>query len=145
MQNDILEQVQFRPAAPADEAFIFSTWLKSYKHSSRFAQPITPKIFFARHHKIVERILAMPQTQVIVCASKEDQNTILGYLAFTAGPRPIVHFCYVKVPFRKMGIAKGLFDDANIALENAVYTHRMEDLDWVERKYPGLEYDPYLI
>lgn len=146
MQNDIIDQVEFRPSVKADESFIFSTWLRSYKHSSRFAQHIPSRTYFARHHKIIERIMGFPQTETVVCSPKDKADTILGYLVFThVHPRPVIHFVYVKVPFRKFGVAKGLLEEANIHLDGAVYTHRTDNLEWVEQRFPGLQYDPYLI
>lgn len=146
MNSEILQQIDIREAEESDHAFIFSTWLRCYKHESAFAKPIAPKVFFARHHKVVERILAYKETRILVCSPKDDDHTILGYLVYTdAKPKPVVQFCYVKMPFRKLGVAKALWNEALIVPEYSLYTHRMDDMKWAEQRWPLMEYDPYLI
>jgi hypothetical protein len=153
-RTDIL----IRPVSDDDVSFIYQSWLKQYRERSRFASPIHPKIYYDRHHKVVERIIAMPATQVLICTPKESPETILGYLVFTRnGLAPIIHFVYVKSTFRRLGIASALFKKAKIDPDQCVYTHRVDkrsvlddgtsvsDFDWIQKRFPNLLYDPYLI
>jgi ribosomal protein S18 acetylase RimI-like enzyme len=149
--------IAIRPANSEDVSFIYNSWLKQYRERSRFASPIHPKIFYDRHHKVLERILAVTSTQVLVCSPKENPETILGYLVFTNANVPILHFVYVKAAFRRLGIASALFKDAQLDPNKCVYTHRVDkrsvrddgtsvsDFDWIQQRFPSLLYDPYLI
>lgn len=126
--------------------FVYNSWLRSYRHGSSFAKPIESRLFYDRHHQIISRILDRPSTKVFVASPKEDPETFIGYLVVEEGYGPaIVHFCYVKRPFRRLGVAKALCGAAGLNLNQCVYTHRTYDLESLESRYPGLSYDPYLI
>ena len=134
------------PALPVHKNFIFQTWLKAYRYDSPFGKGIPNKVFFDRHHKILERILARPTAKVLAAVEPTEHSTLFGYLAFEASiDRPVIHFAYVKEAFRKLGVAKALFTHASIEPNGAAFTHRTYEFEWFEPKYPGLVYDPYLI
>lgn len=130
----------------SDEAFIFSTWLRNYKHSSYFAKRVKPSVFFAGHHKIVSHLLAKPTTTTFIAHPKDDPNTMLGYLVCdTSLERPIVHFTFVKEAFRKMGILRTLMSAAKITAENMSFTHWTIPVDDLIRKFPDIIYNPYAL
>jgi hypothetical protein len=149
--------------SPNDESFIFASWLNAYRSHSQFARNITDTTFFDRHHKVIERILK--DAKALVCVDSTHPDTILGYLVYQwFGERPLIHFIYVKMAFRKMGLANQMLSKAGIDLnEGGIYTHRTDkrylrkhqdalspshtvsEFDWIDLKYPKLVYDPYLI
>lgn len=127
-----------RAGRQEDMAFIFATWLQCYKHSSSFARHIPKKVYFEQHHAIVERLLA--RCEVLVCTLADSDSTIVGYVVRGPG---ILHFVYVKKDFRRMGVASGLLVDVD---PNAmVFTHWTEGFDLILRKWPHMQYNPYLL
>jgi GNAT superfamily N-acetyltransferase len=142
--TDAAPKLYIREANQADQPFIFQSWLKTYKHNSPFAKRITDKVYFARHHAVATRILQ--RATVFVACPEDSPETILGYLIVDYFEnRPILHFMYVKDAFRGMGIASRLMEAAGLDPNECLYTHRTYSIDWIEKKFPGLVYDPYLI
>lgn len=97
-----------RPMRPTDEAFILDAWRRSYegsaavKHADRehYRQEMT---------RTIRRILDKATVRLRVDA--EDENTIVGFAAFTGHE---LHYVYVKKEFRKMGVARALLQDIPI-------------------------------
>lgn len=137
------EAVVVRKFIETDEAFVYSTWLRNYKHSSYFAKRIRPHTFFKGHWNVVNHLLAKPTVIVFIAHPKEDEETILGYLACELADKPIVHFIFVKDAFRNMGIATALFEHAKIDPNNMFFTHWTIPVDDFMNKYGDMIYDPY--
>lgn len=126
-----------------DKAYIYSTWLRNYKHSSYFAKRIPHSIFFDGHQKIVDHLLSKPETSALIATPKDDDETILGYLVYEKREKPIVHFMFVKNAFRAMGVARALFKHADIDPNNMRFTHWTFPVDELIQKWDGMVYDPY--
>lgn len=137
------EHVRIRPMAKADESFIYHSWLKSYRDSPT-VRSIPNTIYFARHHDVIERIFKDPSTVVNIACNPEDENQIYGYIVGgTVGP--VVHWVYVKHPFRGAGI--GALLEKSVVGDNgatAVYTHRVKQMDRL-LKDKTYTYNPYLL
>jgi|SRR5271165_1933475 len=138
------EKTAIRAGDERDHAFIYATWLRSYRHDSNFARKINNDIYYEFHHKVIERILERASIQVL--CSADDPYTIFGYLVWEVLPvhptAPIVHYLYIKMPFRKMGLGKELFTVvANYG--TLIFTHYTSVVDKV--KNDTWLYNPYLI
>lgn len=154
---NLSEEIVFRTATADDKDFVFSTWLKSYKYSSYFAQRIKKYYFFKYHQKVLDAIWERETSHCLIACLKEDESVILGYIVVERFEKPILHFIYVKSNFRNFGIAKSLIDESEIDLSLAFFTHwcfvkvlnddgsYYFDNDWFFRKFPNLTYNPYLI
>lgn len=137
------QQIEIRDVTKEDINFILATWLRSYRHASQFAKKISNAIYYKWHHKVIERIIDRGG-EILVAHPLGEPDVILGYLCteLQTDNKRVVHYCYVKKTFRKMGVAKSLLE-ANI-LEGAFFTHYTTDCDWITKKYK-ITYDPYLI
>lgn len=127
-----------RKGEPQDVNFIFATWLKSYKHSSAFASRIPDKLFFKGHHAVLERLL--PRCEVLITTLAGEPNTIIGYAVLEPS---VIHFVYVKKPFRQMGVASGLL--AHIDPNACIYTHETQMWRHLLLKWPNAQYNPYAL
>lgn len=145
MKIDSLEVRIYNP--DEDKAFVYASWLNSYKYSSYFAKRIHPHIFFKGHQKVIDHLLAKPLIQVLVAHPKDDENTMLGYLCYERDQdlKAVVHFVYVKDTFKKMGVARALFDCAEIATNAMKFTHWTLDVNDLMEKYPKMVFDPYAL
>src|SRR3972149_1030541 len=86
-----------------DLPFIISTWLKSYRQAGYGVKLIRQDVFFRHFHDLIESILN--SAEIYIAAVKDSPSTIVGYLV--AGEE-VLHYAYVKSPFRRMGIATEL-------------------------------------
>lgn len=137
------QRVEIRSANKDDIPFVYSTWLRSYKHSSPVTRCIRSDAFYAGHQKILDSILSSEGVTVVIACDREDLNLIFGFLAYEP---EIVHFVYIKKPFRKMGIAKKLLESQKIELNKCKTTHVTDEMleMWTAGK-TNIEYDPYLL
>jgi len=136
MLND---EIEVRLAKPEDLNFIFSCWLRNYRHSSQFARKISNTVYYKYHHKVIERIIGRG-AQVRIAHQVGEPDIILGFACMESFENtPVLHFIYVKKAFRGLGIAKKLVWE----LENLQFTHLTENLDL--EKHPLFVYNPYLI
>jgi ribosomal protein S18 acetylase RimI-like enzyme len=93
-----------------------------------------------KHHAIVEGLLSR-STAIIAC-NPEDPDHIVGYIVFEDG---VIHWLYVKKPFRQRGIGRELLAIAykDFADEQVHYSHSSRIARAVAQKI-GAIYDPYL-
>jgi GNAT superfamily N-acetyltransferase len=140
--------IRVRPMAKADESFIYHSWLKSYRDSPT-VRSIPNTIYFARHHDIIERLFNDPATVVNIACNPEDENQIYGYIVggkWTGvdASGPVIHWIYVKHPFRGAGIG-GTLEKLLVAdAANVVFTHRVKQMDRL-LKDKAYTYNPYLL
>ena len=137
------DNCRLRPLVEEDHAFLFNSFLKSYRFSP-FAEKITNTIYFEDHHKLIERIIQ--NSKVLVACNPSDPSQLYGYIL--AGEEDgilVIHFVYVKHTFRNMGIGKTLLDAVGHSSDNAaVYTHHTRMADRLSSKQ-NFVYHPYLL
>lgn len=114
-----------RKMVEEDKAFILSTWLRGYRHSSTFAQRVTNEVYYRWHHLLLERLLARETAVALVACLDDSPEVILGYLAMEKQDASVLHWVYVKADFRRMGIARKLIDAAGLPrdLAGVEFTH----------------------
>lgn len=99
--------ISYRPATSADRAFIVSGWSASQR-LTRDIPLITNRDWAAVWRPVVTGQLDRPGVETLVAAGE----VLQGFIAFE---RPsYVLYCYVAQPFRRRGIARGLFAAAGI-------------------------------
>jgi|GEM_PF-1588207 len=135
--------IVLRLANQEDVAFIFNSWLKSYK-TSNFAKGIEPTVFYSEHHKLLERLLKNYDT--IIACSPDDSTQIYGFIngGYTDNFFTL-NYVYVKHTFRRMGIAKSLFNGF-VHEPGAVglFTHLNHISSKLSQKY-NMMYHPYIM
>jgi GNAT superfamily N-acetyltransferase len=134
--------VKIRPALEADVAFIFSTWLRSYRDSI-FAANISTTVFYAEHHKVVEKLLK--SCEVYVACAADDISELYGYIcAQKIDGILVVHYAYVKHSFRRLGIGAQLLGMIDYDPTKAsIYTHLTKTARTLATKY-GFIHSPYI-
>jgi GNAT superfamily N-acetyltransferase len=132
--------VDVRLAKAEDLNFVFSCWLRNYKHASLFAKNIKNDVFYKWHQKAIERIIERG-AQIRIVHPAGDPETILGFACLELwDQKPLIHFVYIKKAFRGMGLAKQLLPEAALP---GTYSHMTKILDLT--RHPELVYNPYLI
>ena len=109
-----------------DEAFIYNSWLKSFR-GAHFSGVLPSDLYYEAYRTLIDRILFDDRTSIAVCHNIENENQIFGYaVAADLGEhQPVLHYIYVKDPFRRAGIMKELVRHLQIErLERFFYTFR---------------------
>jgi ribosomal protein S18 acetylase RimI-like enzyme len=136
--------VEIRDYKSEDRDFVFSSWLRNYKHSSYFAKRIRNSVFFFWHQKIADAIVSRPSARILVACAPGESDVILGYLVMEERPtEQVIHYVFVKPEFRKMGIGRKLWLKAEVKPTGAYFTHWTFVVNDLREKMPELTYDPY--
>jgi GNAT superfamily N-acetyltransferase len=94
-----------RASVETDVPLVCSSWLKSHWQAVRHS--IANTVFMSGHHRRIED--ALKRGVVLVAHPEDDEGQILGWCAGEkAGDVGVVHYVYVKRPFRRMGIGREL-------------------------------------
>lgn len=138
----------YRLADSSDHPFVYSSFLKSYRDSP-MVRGVPNTIYFSKQHDLIERFLTRASALPIVACSAKDPTQIYGYIL---GERTanglVVHWVYVKQPFRSMGIAAGLFDKLTAQaddIEAIYYTHRVKTVEGLLKNRSHVTFNPYLL
>lgn len=134
-----------RERKPDDEAFIYGTWLRSFKATGIAARRIPERIYYSMHHRVIERILARPSCWGCVVFPDGDPGTILGYIIgeSTSSNGTVLHYAYVKSAWRGMGVFRELLK--GIDPNGCQFTHWTQICDALTQKWPGATYNPYML
>lgn len=152
-----MDNVEVRDSCPDDTAYVFATWLRSYKDLNAHNKWIRNSDFFPLFHARVEKILKRKSTFVWIAHPKDEAEVILGYMAleYEGGIAPVIHYVFVDPKARRMGIAKKLMDHAGVDLtKRATFTHwtftenpaTRERFDLIKQllyKHRELSFNPY--
>lgn len=98
----------FRQATTYDHNMVYSSWLQSNRNAALYAL-VPNTVYFHEFHKIIESILE--KGAVFVACDKEDPDQIFGYVVTEYSDIDdtlVVHWIYVKHPFRNNGVAQSL-------------------------------------
>lgn len=128
-----------------DVNVIVNTWLKSYRNSAPMTS-VPNDLYYPSQHHIIANILKNPDTVVMILCSPEDEQLILGYSVFSRS-MPLIHFMYVKFPYRNVGCAglmfkniQGLHGDDKVLF----CTHVAKKWN-AKAKKSKIVYDPFLL
>lgn len=141
----------FRPYVENDIPFIHETWRKNYYKGANYSKHLSPQEFDAAHRPIRNNILLKRDATIIVAASKEDPDVIIGWIAVQ---KPLqskgmfLHYLYVKEEFRRLGIGSELVKRA-IPDEPVMFTHMTRKISFIRNmspeKFMNFHFFPHLI
>lgn len=134
-----------RQATQGDVNFIFNSWLKSAHGNLPKLTEIPHNIFYSEHHKLLEKILR--RCTVLIACDKNDQTVIYGYIvAEIIYGFPVIHYVYVKQPFRRLGIAKMLLNCLETNNDSVIFTsHISKSFNAHLSNKRHFIYNPYLL
>lgn len=126
-----------------DTNFILNSWLKSYRDSPQVNR-MENSAYYHEQAKIIKELLKT--VNVLVACDKSDSNQIFGYLVSQRVDNTFcLHYVYVKLPFRNMGIAKMMIAarDHELGKEVGLYTHHTDPANKLAYKY-RMMFNPYV-
>lgn len=114
-----------RPAAPAELPAVYESWAGTHK-TSRTAGCI-PNHLYAEVTFAAITGLLQRGAKVSVLTAQDAPSVVLGWVCWEPdrrGPRPIVHYIFVRDGFRERGYASLLLKSIGIGSgERFIYTH----------------------
>lgn len=99
---------EIRPREPGDDPFIFSAWLRGLGGCDPSAQVCNSQTWIRDWHRAIEWLLADDQAIVLLAHLRGEPGQLLGFAAGRGRLTPQLHWCYVKQPYRGLGIARAL-------------------------------------
>jgi len=145
-----MNSLKFRQAAESDMAFIYDSWLRSFKHAHA-AGPIPMEIYWDVYKKALDIIMARPGVLIIVAyhpgLSPESKADIHGWSCIEKldGETPVVHYIHVKKERRGSGIARMMLAEAGIDVESELYyTFKSRAGGQLAKAFPNVRFDPLI-
>ncbi len=129
-------EIVIREAHINDMPFIYNSWLISYGSSSGLH--ISKDLYFREQQRLIEKLVGNPQVECLVACLPEYENQILGWVC---RDRSIIHYMYVKHPYRKLGIGRTML---NVLGSVKFLTHHTRISTVICPKWK-ITYNPYLL
>jgi len=139
---DDLKEIAIRDAGPDDEAFFFNALLQHYKHSSPHSKLIPDRYYYTEHKKLIDRQFQKPGAVLKVASLAEDPTIVFGFI-WANKEELTIHYCYVKKAFRRLGIAKLLFNTLFKKDDEIFYTHLTYDGGFITHSKGNFNFNPY--
>lgn len=105
MSNELNSLYEIRDYKPEDKSFIMATFLRGLYYGDSWFSLMPKDLFMDNYKRIVEALINKHQVKVACLC--EDKDVILGY-TIVSKDLSTIHWVFVKLLFRKQGIAKSL-------------------------------------
>lgn len=126
-----------------DKPFIMATMLQGLYYGDgegwKMFSQIDKQIFMYNYKRILEALIAHPNTAVKVACLKEDPSVILGY-SILSNDFSTIHWVHIKKAWRRNGIARALLPQ-----RPAFCTHLSNQGKILLPKFEHCVYDPFKI
>lgn len=138
-----------RDVRPEEIAWIYASWLNSYRYGSTLGKSCRNSIFFAHYPLVMDDILA--KSTVKVAADLDNPKVAFAYIV---SDEKTLHYVFVKEPFRRFGIATDLYQFvsnqagylSSTTESIAFYTHRTKDFQaFAKARLKDESYNPFLL
>lgn len=136
-----------RLATAEDLPFIFGNWLSAYR-TSYAAGPVPAAIYADVYTDAIRLLLSRPTCDVVVAFKPGEDAGMADLYGFLCAERetargPVVHFVYVRDSQRERGIARGLFEAADIDPRRPFsFTYKTPIVSKLAAKIPRSKYNP---
>jgi GNAT superfamily N-acetyltransferase len=135
-----------------DVGIVASTWIKSFRHLGTFSRGVMNRVYYQRHQELLEQLI--PRSSVFVAANEEDPSQVVGWICYELYENVLyLHYIYVKLAFRRFGIASLLMDQILKHEHRGLvfHSHNTKDFGEWSQDYqcsvatPEFWYDPYVM
>ena len=128
--------ISIRPMVESDRNFVLATILRGLYYGESWFSEIPKHIFMENYSKTIEYLLNKPTTSVNMACLRDDPDTLLGYSITSP---EVVHFVFIKVRWRGIGLAKSLVP------ENTKYATHLTKTGLVIMKNKNLQFHPFML
>lgn len=132
---------------PGDHAFIKSSWVESFLDNGEGVKSLPGPLYFPRQRAWIDRQLKEKLPNWTVACNTGDENQILGWslveeLGGSSGL--VIHYVYVKEPFRRRGLAKLLLGPYESAPVRHTHFNDTPPARKLAKLY-GSKFDPFFL
>ena len=99
--------VLIRDMLPSDRNFVAATWIKGLRVGNPDFKVIPKEMYFDHYNKVIKQVLDRARTRVSVL--KDEPDVIL---AWAVTEKNILHYCYCKPAWRRLGLVKRMVPSA---------------------------------
>ena len=142
LRNQTNLPFKIREKIASDNNFILNSWLKSYKDVEKI---IPNDIYYREHAKLIQS--ALKDKNIFVAVSEDDATQIIGYICYETQQLlptiPILHYVYVKYPYRHLGVARALVNPIYKDAEYVFCSHLCKCFLDIRKDHKKLIYNPY--
>lgn len=132
------EELVYRECSPElDHAYIFKTWLCTYRHSP-MVRKVPNDTYYDAHRAIIDRLLKKSVT--LIAANPEDESHIYGFICYQE-PN-ILHFAAVKRLYWRFGLGRAMVKKAD--LKRQIYCSHWAEMMDIWQTGHEMVYSPYL-
>jgi GNAT superfamily N-acetyltransferase len=96
---------ELRPFRESDRNFIVRGWASEMRRSA-FSRHVPPEVYWPCQHELVAQLLKLGTT--IVACDPDNEEHVYGAVVYQPADLAIVHWCYVKGDYRRVGLASAL-------------------------------------
>lgn len=134
-----------RETTAEDLPFIFNSWLKSFRFNED-ASRMSNGVYFGYFKELVTGLLE--SSSIVVACNPDDSTQIYGYAVYDHKEDIdlfVLHYIYVKYPFRNLGIGKRILETVHkeLGIEPFVCTFASRVFDNLKEQYL-ITYNPFL-
>lgn len=126
-----------RPHATEDLPVVHESWAGTWK-TARAAGCIPNNLFDEVQRALIEQLMARGMKIDVIAPSNRPEQ-VLGWIAYEPDPKApgksIVHYLFVKAPFRRRGLAETLLAHIGNGDGRFVYTHETSFARYWPRAY----------
>lgn len=133
--------IYIRESDSSDTNFIINSWIKSYRV---VMEDVEAPIYYKNQEKLIRRL--MDKSKCYMAVNPHDLYQIYGYIMFdNLDEIGILHYIYVKNPYRRFGIGGDLFNMIDFDKKYpCIATHNTRYLGHVKNKW-NITYNPYFL
>ncbi len=130
--------LKIRKANQKDLNFIYDSFLKTIKHDTPIGKQMKTGDFMRQYREVLDHLFLETNCEIYIASYPEDPFTILGYIVYKLD---VLHFIFVKLAFRNLGIGKALFERA-FGRETIEYSHKTKSVASLCSKHPEHFFNP---
>jgi hypothetical protein len=104
-------KIIIRDAEYGDKSFIFSTWLKGVYYGCTYFRQMPQDLYYDLQGDQITKVLQDPSTHIRIACDQDDPPWVVGFCVYKNSD---LHWIYVKLDFRKKGIARLLMQGVEI-------------------------------
>ncbi len=134
-----MAEVKLRDAVPDDLNFVYSTMLRGLYYGNEFYGEIDKKPFFVAYDSVIKQMLHKSGMKLVIACLTSEPDAIVGW-ALLEPQEQVLHFLYVKDPWRKKGIANQLL--AGYHIDTVTHITKVGN---IIRKQKGWVLNPFKI
>ena len=96
---------QLRPFRESDRNFVTRGWTSEMRRAA-FSRHVPQNVYWPSQHNLVADLLRLATT--IIACDPQDEEHVYGCIVYQPAELAIVHWCYVKGDYRRVGLASAL-------------------------------------